>query len=51
MSLKTETAKLYNPFAKIIKYLIFITIALIGLFFFGYTKPVVFDEVRKEITL
>lgn len=51
MSLQTETVTSNNPASKVIKYMIFIIIAFIGLFLYGYTKPVKFEEVYQEVSL
>lgn len=51
MSLQTETVTSNNPASKAIKYIIFFAIIFIGVFLYGYTKPVHFEEIRQEVSL
>lgn len=51
MSLQSETVTSNNPASKVIKYMIFLIIAFTGLFLYGYTKPIKFEEFHQEVSL
>lgn len=51
MSLQSEQVVAHNPLSKFMKYAILCIILFTGLFFYGYTKPVKFEEVRQEVSL